>query len=196
MRNDCEDGGGKGAGASDSLRGGAFTLVELLVVMAVVGILSVLGYSAYQRVIESGRATACTANLRQLGMALGLYLGENNQTMPTLKTARGSVGDDLPVIDNTLDRYLSGGRGVFCCPADRRGLGERSGTSYLWNNTLNGQVLANLNFLGLVEDLSHIPILSDKEGFHPYMDNKVNILYADGHATKDLQFFTEEPSRK
>ena len=196
MRNDCEDGGGEGAGASDSLRGGAFTLVELLVVMAVVGILSVLGYSAYQRVIESGRATACTANLRQLGMALGLYLGENNQTMPTLKTARGSVGDDLPVIDNTLDRYLSGGRGVFCCPADRRGLGERSGTSYLWNNTLNGQVLANLNFLGLVEDLSHIPILSDKEGFHPYMDNKVNILYADGHATKDLQFFTEEPSRK
>ena len=196
MRNDCEDGGGEGAGASDSLRGGAFTLVELLVVMAVVGILSVLGYSAYQRVIESGRATACTANLRQLGMALGLYLGENNQTMPTLKTARGSVGDDLPVIDNTLDRYLSGGRGVFCCPADRRGLVERSGTSYLWNNTLNGQVLANLNFLGLVEDLSHIPILSDKEGFHPYMDNKVNILYADGHATKDLQFFTEEPSRK
>ncbi|MEI8108023.1 MAG: prepilin-type N-terminal cleavage/methylation domain-containing protein [Verrucomicrobiota bacterium] len=196
MRNDFEDGGGEGTGASDFLRGGAFTLVELLVVMAVVGILSVLGYSAYQRVIESGRATACTANLRQLGMALGLYLGENNQTMPTLKTARGSVSDDFPVIDNTLDRYLSGGRGVFSCPADRRGLGARSGTSYLWNNTLNGQVLANLNFLGLVEDLSHIPILSDKEGFHPYMDNKVNILYADGHATKDLQFFTEEPSRK
>ena len=196
MGNDFGDDGVEGAGGIDSLRERAFTLSELLVVMAVVGILSLLAYPAYQRVIESGRATACTANLRQLGMALGLYLGENNQTMPTLKTARGSVGDDLPVIDNTLDRYLSGGRGVFCCPADRRRLGERSGTSYLWNNTLNGQVLANLNFLGLVEDLSHIPILSDKEGFHPYMDNKVNILYADGHATKDLQFFTEEPSRK
>jgi len=196
VRNDFEDGGGEGMGASDFLRGGAFTLVELLVVMAVVGILSVLGYSAYQRVIESGRATACTVYLRQLGMASGQFWVENNQTMPTLKTARGSVSDDLPVIDNTLDRYLSGGRDVFSCPADRRGLGERSGTSYLWNNTLNGQVLANLNFLGLVEDLSHIPILSDKEGFHPYMDNKVNILYADGHATKDLQFFTEEPSRK
>ena len=196
MGNDCGDDGVEGAGGIDSLRERAFTLSELLVVMAVVGILSLLAYPAYQRVIESGRATACTANLRQLGMALGLYLGENNQTMPTLKTARGSVSDDLPVIDNTLDRYLSGGRGVFSCSADRQGFGERSGTSYLWNSTLNGQVLASLNFLGLVDDLSHIPILSDKEGFHPYVDNKVNILYADGHATKDLQFFTEEPSRK
>ena len=196
MGNDCGDDGVEDTGVSDSLRVSAFTLSELLVVMAVVGILSLLAYPAYQRVIESGRATACTANLRQLGMALGLYLGENNQTMPTLKTARGSVSDDLPVIDNTLDRYLSGGRGVFSCPADRQGFGERSGTSYLWNSTLNGQVLASLNFLGLVDDLSHIPILSDKEGFHPYVDNKVNILYADGHATKDLKFFTGEPSGK
>ncbi len=167
----------------------AFTLVELLVVLAIIAILAALAYPAYQRVIESGRATACTSNLRQLGMALSLYLGENNNTMPTLKTARASLADDVPVIDNTLDKYAPA-KGVFACPADKGGFATRTGTSYLWNVTLNGQALASLNFLGLVNDLSHIPILSDKEGFHPYTDNKVNILYADGHATKDVKFFT------
>lgn len=169
----------------------AFTLVELLVVIAIIAVLAALVYPAYQRVIQSGRATACTSNLRQLGAALALYLGENNNTMPTLKTARPSVADDMPVIDNTLDKYVPA-KGVFACPADLQGFATRTGTSYIWNVTLNGQALASLNFLGLVQDHSHIPIMSDKEGFHPYLADKVNILYADGHATKDVKFFTEK----
>ena len=173
----------------------AFTLIELLVVIAVIAIIAALAFPAYQRVVESGRATACTSNLRQLGAALAAYLGDNNNTMPVLKTARAALTDDVPVIDNTLDKYLSA-KGVFACPADKSGFAAKTGTSYLWNNTLNGQALAALNFLGLVADLSHIPIMSDKEGFHPYLADKVNILYADGHATKDVKFFTNDPPAK
>ncbi len=170
----------------------AFTLIELLVVIAIIAVLAALAFPAYQRVTESGRATACTSNLRQLGVALTLYLGENNNTMPMLKTARPSLADDVRVIDTTLDKY-AGDKRVFACPADKPGFAAKTGTSYLWNSTLNGQALAALNFLGLVEDHSHIPIMSDKEGFHPYLADKVNILYADGHATKDVKFFTEKP---
>ena len=173
----------------------AFTLIELLVVIAVIAIIAALAFPAYQRVVESGRATACTSNLRQLGAALAAYLGDNNNTMPVLKTARAALTDDVPVIDNTLDKYLSA-KGVFACPADKSGFAAKTGTSYLWNNTLNGQALAALNFLGLVADLSHIPIMSDKEGFHPYLADKVNILYADGHATKEVKFFTNDPPAK
>lgn len=167
----------------------AFTLAELLVVIAIVAILAALGYPAYHRVTESGRATACTSNLRQLGVALSLYLAEHDNTMPTLKTARASLADDVPVIDNTLDKY-AGAKGVFACPADKTGFAVKTGTSYLWNVTLNGQALASLNFLGL-ENLSRIPIMSDKEGFHPYIADKINVLYADGHATQDVKFFTD-----
>ena len=174
---------------------GAFTLVELLVVIAVIAIIAALAFPAFQRVIESGRATACTSNLRQLGVALAVYLGEHDNIMPTLKTARAALTDDVPVIDNTLDKYAPA-KAVFACPADRNGFAVKTGTSYVWNVTLNGQALAALNFLGLVEDHSHIPILSDKEGFHPYLADKVNILYADGHATKDVKFFTNDPSVK
>ena len=64
---------------------------------------------------------------------------------------------------------------------------ENTGTSYYWNTALNGQALSNLRFL-FTTNATEIPILADKEGFHPYSENKVNILYADGHATKELKF--------
>jgi prepilin-type processing-associated H-X9-DG protein len=109
--------------------------------------------------------------------------------MPTLQLARSSLNQDVPVIDNTFDKYLNDKR-VFICPGDDKNYGVNTGTSYFWNVALNGQAVASLNFLTLATESSHIPILSDKEGFHPYLDNKVNILYADGHVTKDLQFVT------
>jgi prepilin-type processing-associated H-X9-DG protein len=143
----------------------------------------------YQRSVAGGRAVACLSNLRQLGAGLNAYLNENDMKMPTLQIARDSISQDVPVIDNTLDKYLTDKR-VFACPADNKDFAAKTGTSYFWNVALNGQAVASLNFLKMVTDTTHIPILSDKEGFHPYLQDKVNILYADGHATKDVKFFT------
>jgi prepilin-type N-terminal cleavage/methylation domain-containing protein/prepilin-type processing-associated H-X9-DG protein len=171
------------------MRHAAFTLVELLVVIAIIAILAGIATPVYQHVIQSGRATACVSNLRQLGTALNLYLAEHNQTMPVLAAGRASTGEDVQVIDNTLNAYAPNPK-IFACPADTLGLAAKSGTSYYWNNALNGQMLGNLNFMNLITDMSRIPILSDKQGFHPYAQNKVNMLYADGHASKELSFFT------
>ena len=166
----------------------AFTLIELLVVIAVIAVLASLIVGAVNRGTQSARATACTSNLRQLGVALSGYLTENNNQMPTLKAGRASLADDVAVIDNTLDKYIAG-KAVFACPADRR-FAAATGTSYIWNNALNGQSLASLNFLKVIDQTGRIPVLGDKEGFHPYIENRVNILYADGHASKDLSFVT------
>lgn len=162
------------------------TVLELLVVIAIIALLSTLIVPAYQRVVATGHATTCISNLRQIGVGLAAYLGDNNNMMPILKTARELLSDQVPVIDNTLDKYVTN-RAVFACPADRK-FATASGTSYLWNVTLNGQTLGNLNFLGVIDEHSRIPIMADKEGFHPYTKDKVNILYADGHATKELKF--------
>ena len=162
------------------------TVLELLVVIAIIALLSTLIVPAYQRVVATGRATACISNLRQIGVGLAAYLGDNNNMMPILKTARELLSDQVPVIDNTLDKYVTN-KAVFACPADRK-FATASGTSYVWNVTLNGQTLGNLNFLGVIDEHSRIPIMADKEGFHPYTKDKVNILYADGHATKELKF--------
>ena len=169
-------------------RGSGFTLVELLVVIGIIAILAGLAYPVYQRVTQNGKAVACTSNLRQLGVGLNAYLNDHEMTMPALND-RESTQTDVPAIDNTLNTYVTS-PAVFACPADNKDFAARTGTSYYWNVGLNDQLLANLNFLKFVTDHSRIPILADKEGFHPYQDNKVNILYADGHATKDAKFFT------
>lgn len=164
----------------------AFTLVELIVAVLVVSVLSSLAFPVYERVVQGSRAAACVSNLGQLGAGLNLYLGDHNMTMPTMKAARADRQEDTPVLDNTLTAQVSDAR-IFTCPADKQGVAAKTGTSYFWNSALNGQNIATLNFLR-VQDTTRIPILSDKDKFHPYLPFEVNVLYADGHATRDLKF--------
>ena len=77
---------------------------------------------------------------------------------------------------------------AFKCPADKQGIFEETGSSYFWNSLMNGQRLSNMNFLGLTRDAAGIPLISDKENFHEHIGDGVNILYADGHVQKELQF--------
>jgi prepilin-type N-terminal cleavage/methylation domain-containing protein/prepilin-type processing-associated H-X9-DG protein len=59
-----------------------FTLIELLVVIAVIAILAALIFPVFSRAQESGRATSCLSNLRQIGTAVTLYLQDYDETYP------------------------------------------------------------------------------------------------------------------
>ena len=172
----------------------AFTLLELLVCLAIIGVLTGVTIPLYARVSQQSRAAACVSNLRQLGAGLSLYLGEHNMRMPTLLSGRKLRTDPGPVIDDTLNTYVTN-PAVFLCPADTGGVGAGSGTSYYWNVLINGQSAAALHMLNLTTVNSHIPVLCDKGAFHPYQPTQVNLLYADGHAEKEFTFMTDTGSK-
>lgn len=60
----------------------AFTLIELLVVISIISILAALLFPVFARARESGNATACLSNLRQIGLGLTLYLQDYDETYP------------------------------------------------------------------------------------------------------------------
>ncbi len=68
----------------------AFTLVELLIVMAILGVLVALLLPAVQAAREAARRSQCGSNLHQIGIALNSYHNAQ-QTFPTGCTNKGTT---------------------------------------------------------------------------------------------------------
>ncbi|MCS6770942.1 MAG: type II secretion system GspH family protein [Kiritimatiellae bacterium] len=64
-----------------------FTLIELLVVIAIIAVLASLLFPSISGAMQRSRQTACLANLRQIGVAMGLYVSERQGFLPPVKTA-------------------------------------------------------------------------------------------------------------
>jgi prepilin-type N-terminal cleavage/methylation domain-containing protein len=60
----------------------AFTLIELLVVVAIVAILVALLFPVYASARAAARRSQCLSNLRQIGQAAAMYIGDYDGVMP------------------------------------------------------------------------------------------------------------------
>jgi prepilin-type N-terminal cleavage/methylation domain-containing protein/prepilin-type processing-associated H-X9-DG protein len=89
----------------------AFTLIELLVVIAIIGVLVGLLVPAVQKVREAASRTACSNNLKQIGLGLHNYHDANKKFPPSntasLKKKHSWIPFILPYLeqDNLFQQY-------------------------------------------------------------------------------------------
>jgi prepilin-type N-terminal cleavage/methylation domain-containing protein len=95
----------------------AFTLVELLTVIAIIGVLAAIIIPVVGSVRTSAKRSLCVSNLRQVGVAILAFAGDNQGRLP--RSSHG-YGQEPNSWINTLRPYLGENDEVRACPLDPR----------------------------------------------------------------------------
>lgn len=180
-----------------------FTLIELLVVIAIIAILASMLLPSLAKARESARSTKCLGNLKQFGLAMGVYMDTYKGYIPNSKTNSDTWGN--PLYQNRMLPFpLVNGKwtGVWVCPSNKI-----SEYGYGLNAHIDG---GNFKKIVVNHKASEVYLLMDAISLrmnpwraatqtttqrefdfrHPEA-KRINILFLDGHAANSSRFILD-----
>lgn len=164
----------------------AFTLIEILIVVAIIGILAAILFPVFARSREKARAASCLSNYHQVGIAIQMYAQDSDDKTPANGGSFGGlIQDSVPYIHTSS---------VFVCPDDDDRKEEGRPGSYRVPTLYQGKPLScgwiNPYVAGQVtttatttlcyeaeQDFSQSPIVPTYRH-----SNGTQVLFFDGHA--------------
>jgi prepilin-type N-terminal cleavage/methylation domain-containing protein len=168
----------------------AFTLVELLVVIAIIAILAAMASPAIGPVIERGRSAKCVGNLRQIGASVQQYVADNDYRFPAIETIPPSLPPEVEDRGTAAEKLGPYGvtEDILICPSDAAKDKNyvKHGTSYHFSPVPQEETAAGMSIytrrgVFKVSNVGRITVASDIEAVHTNGRNYgLNLLKADG----------------
>ena len=189
-------------------RNRAFTLLELLVVMAIIGLIAALLLTAISRAKAAAQAIACRNNLKQWGVATHLFVAENEDRLPKDGTPNGtSVNEgwyiDVPRILQLptyhemtwrTNAHIDPGHSIWICPANPRRSDGSMLFHYCLNEHINGSGSGNQAKLGsIIRPIQTVWLfdngktngVAQQNNVHPNLHNHgAQFVFLDGHVAR------------